>query len=94
MPDRVEQLSFVVEQHPNAREYKDGGWLDGTVAVGGAFRVERDLNPGDRLTVTIASADGEVIASGEVSVVTVGFKPIKLKGFVVGQTRVHKASAA
>ena len=87
----VEQLSFTVVAHPAAAARADGGWLEGSVSVGGAFSVGRDLQQGDELTNMIASADGEVIAGGIVEVQTVSFKPIKVKGFVVGAERVHKA---
>jgi hypothetical protein len=88
------ELSHVVKPHPARVERPDGGWLDGTVAIGGAFNVDRDLQPGDELVVTIAGADGEVLAGGIVEVGPVGFKPVKVRGFVVGETRVHKAKAA
>lgn len=82
-----EQLSFLVRAHPAARD----GWLDATLAVGGAFTVRHDLQPGAELTVSIADADGEVIATGVVAVASVGFVPITNDGDVVGTTRVHKA---
>jgi hypothetical protein len=53
--------------------------------------VARDLQPGSELTVTIAGADGEVIATGVAAVMSVGFVPITSDGDVVGTTRVHKA---
>lgn len=82
-----EQLSFMVHAHPAARE----GWLDATLAVGGAFTVTRDLQPGAELTVSIAGADGEILASGTAAVLSVGFVPITNDGDIVGTTRVHKA---
>lgn len=50
-----------------------------------------DLQPGDELTVTIAGADGEVLASGTAAVLSVGFVPITDSGDIIGTTRVHKA---
>lgn len=58
---------------------------------GGAFTVRHDLQPGAELTVSIADADGEVIATGVAAVASVGFVPITNDGDVVGTTRVHKA---
>lgn len=51
----------------------------------------RDLQPGDELTVQIAGADGEIVATGTAAVTSVGFTPILNDGDVVGTTRVHKA---
>ncbi len=88
---RTTGCTFDVKAHPAATRRPDGGFVDGAIGIGGQFVVERDLQPGDELTVTIASADGEVLAQSVVEVQTVGFKPVKVRGFVVGQTRVHKA---
>lgn len=83
--------SFHVRPHPAATRRPDGGFIDGALSIGGQFGVDRDLDAGDELTVTIASADGEVLAQGVVEVQGVAFKPVKVKGFVIGTTRVHKA---
>jgi len=88
------ELTHHVKPHPAKAKRPDGGWLDGTVAIGGSFVLDVDLQPGDELTVQIANADGEVLTGGVVEVTTVGFKPVKVKGFVVGKTRVHKAKLA
>lgn len=82
-----EQLSFIVHAHPAARE----SWLDATLAVRGAFTVTRDLQPGAELTVSIAGADGEILATGTAAVRSVGFVPITNNGDIVGTTRVHEA---
>lgn len=84
-------LSFHVKPHPRRATRPDGGWLDGTVSVSGAFSLDVDLHAGDELTVMIAGADGEVLAGGTVEIQTVAFKPVRVKGYVVGETRVHKA---
>lgn len=85
-------LSFMVGKHPAAAKRPDGGILEGAVSITGAFPVPCDLNPGDLVTVQIATADGEILTGGVCEVTSVGFKPIKVKGFVIGQTRVHKAT--
>lgn len=87
----AEELTYEVKPHPGRASRPDGGWLDGTISISGAFIVHVDLQAGDELTVMIAGADGEVLAGGTVEVTSVGFKPVKHKGFVVGETRVHKA---
>lgn len=86
-----QQLTFAVCQHPAAARLPSGGWLEGALTVGGELRVERSLQPGDRLTVTVADADGEIVATGEAEIAAVAFTPIKIEGDVVGTTRVHKA---
>lgn len=80
------QLTFEVAPHPEAGEF-----IDGSLKISGTFGCRKDLNPGDELTVQIANADGEVIASGLAEVGPVGFAPIKVKNEVIGTERVHKA---
>ncbi len=84
-------LSFHVRPHPARTGRPDGGWLDGSLSIGGAFVLHTDLHQGDALTVMIAGPDGEVLAGGPIEVQTVGFKPVRVRGFVVGETRVHRA---
>lgn len=84
------QLTFNVDQHPAAKTHDGGGWLDGEVKISGAIGVDRDLQPGDALTVSIANADGEVVASAEVECAGVAFVPIKHDKTVIGTSRVHK----
>lgn len=89
------QLSFRVDQHPDASARTDGGWLDGEVKVAGSFAVDRDLQPGEQFTVQIADADGEIIASGTCSMEGgPSFPAVKLDGKVVGLCRSHKIKVA
>lgn len=90
------QLSLNVEAHPNARQRDDDGvgWIEGTLVVGGKLAVPRDLQPGERLTVRIADADGQLVATGELDVEQVAFPPIKAGGMIVGTERQHKAKVA
>jgi hypothetical protein len=90
----LRQLSFDVAPHPHAAARPDGGWMDGSLKITGAFGVQDDLNPGDEITVTVANADGEVIATGVAEIAGVAFAPIKLDGAVVGTERVHRAKLA
>ncbi len=87
-----QQLSFFVAPHPSAR--LGDGLLDGSLSIGGGFGVRRDLQAGDALTVTVADADGEVIATGLIEVQSVAFRPVRFKGEVVGTERFHTAKAA
>ncbi|MEJ7783193.1 MAG: hypothetical protein WKF96_00220 [Solirubrobacteraceae bacterium] len=84
------QLSFDVRPHPASRR-DDGSppYLQASLKVKGDFHVSRDLQPGDELTVTIADADGEVVASGLSEVGGVSFPLIKEKGHVIGTERAH-----
>ncbi len=94
-PRRVDDgCSYEVRRHPAMGQRPGEGFLDGAISLGGKLPVDRDLQPGDELTVTVCSADGEVLAQSVFEVQTVGFVPVRLKGFVIGQTRVHKAKPA
>lgn len=83
------QLSLNVDRHPHL---PDDGMLMGTLKLGGGFAVPRDLQPGEELTVTVADADGQVIAASRAEVETVAFPPIKDKGVAIGTERRHKAA--
>ncbi len=84
---RTTGCTFDVKAHPAATRRPDGGFVDGAIGIGGQFVVERDLQPGDELTVTIASADAR--AQGKAAVMTdaallfrvvVGLPPVGLNG--------------
>lgn len=90
MNQRTEQLSFHVEPHPQSAD-RGEPWLDGEVKISGGLGVSRDLQPGDMLTISVANADGEVIATEVAEVHTPSFPPIKVKDVVVGTMRSHKA---
>lgn len=64
----------------------------GSIKLGKALTVRRDLNPGDQLTVTVTNAKGEQIAAGLYTVEGIGFAPIKAEGIVMGTERVHGTS--
>lgn len=90
MNEVTPQITLHVDQHPHCRDLPHGGYLDAAVALE-AIDIDRDLQPGDRLTVTVANADGEMIGQAVQEVGPVGFKPMKLEGKTIGQTRAHKA---
>jgi hypothetical protein len=89
--DTAPQLSFNVQPHPRAM-VGDEPWLLGELTAKLAIPVREDLNPGDRLMVNIAGADGELIYSGYLEVESLAFPPLKLEGQTVGTTRLHKAN--
>lgn len=86
------QISFEVRPRPELVE--DGNvFLVASLKLKGELPIKQDLNDGDLLTVQVADADGNVIASGLYEVGLPGFKPIKAKGAgVIGTERVHNAS--
>ena len=93
MPD-TSQLSFDVEPHPNTR-HQDGSVvpLYGELKWSVAVDVDHDLQPGDQVVVTVASADGEVLGTSLGKVEDVAFKTIKEKGRVIAQVREHKVKS-
>lgn len=82
------QLSLDVDPHPRVG---DDGYLTGSLKLAGEFMVTDNLQPGAELTVHIASADGEVIASSVAEVASIAFVPIKADGSIIGTDRVHRA---
>lgn len=86
------QLSFDVHPHPNAvREDNPDGYLTAALKIGGSFFITQDMHPGEELTVTVANADGQVVAQGVAEIGGVGFTPIKDAGRTIGMERQHKA---
>jgi hypothetical protein len=83
------QLTFDVDRHPDL-EGRDA-ILDGTLKIAGDLSVRQDLQPGERITITIGDADGNVISTAEAEIGAVAFVPIKLEGSVIGTDRLHKA---
>jgi hypothetical protein len=84
------QLSLEVRHRPELSE-RDA-FISGSVKLAGDLPVRKDLHAGNRLTVSVADADGTVIASGVFEVGLPNFKDIKAKGAgIIGVERVHKA---
>jgi len=83
------QLSLQIDLHSNLDP--DRAILFGSLKLKGDFRLDRDLNAGDELTVTVATADGEVLTAGRLVCTYPQLKEIKDKGFVVGTERAHTA---
>jgi len=65
--------------------------LVGCLKLKGEMPIRQDLHVGNLLTVQVANADGEVIASGLYEVQIPGFKEIKNSGTPIGVERVHTA---
>jgi hypothetical protein len=90
------QLTFNIAPHPSAAS-RPGGLpvMGASLAIKGALAIEEDLNHGDALTVTIANADGEIIATAQLEVAAPpSFVPIEDKDLgLLGYERAHKAKA-
>lgn len=83
------QLSLEVQAHP---EMDNEPWLVGSLKLKGDVPVRRDLNTGDRLTVQIVDADGQVVGSGIAELDLPKFKHIKGRGVgLIGIERAHTA---
>lgn len=94
MPDSTtaRQLTLDVVPHPELVQLGRDGIVVGTLKIAGEYRLDRDLRAGDELTVTIADADGEVIAHGLARVGPVTLSPIEEKDAgVIGTERAHRA---
>lgn len=89
------QLSLEVRQHPALRERTEADAfiaMEGSLKIKGRFAVGQDLHHGDQVTVTVHSADGEVITQGVAEIGLPGFEPITVQGTLVGLERVHTAA--
>lgn len=84
------QLSFDVRVHP-ALSHMSDPILAGSLKIAGDLHCPRDIQTGDELTVTVATADGEVIAQGVVEAGAPGFRVITDQGSPIGMERVTKA---
>ena len=90
---REPRLTLNVNEVPEAvQERSDGTERElvvGTVKVSGSFRVDRDLDRREEFTVTIADADGLVVATGLAVAGGPKFVDIEDKGRVLGVERQH-----
>lgn len=82
-------LSLEVRHRPELED----PILVGSLKLKGDMPIKQDLHPGAQLTVQVANADGEVIASGIYEVGLPSFKDVKVKGVgPIGTERVHTAT--
>lgn len=81
-------LSLDVDLHPSI---DPDGFLIGSLKVKGGLRCDVDVQAGDRLSVQIANADGQVIASAELRGLYPHFTELKERGHVIGTERVNRA---
>jgi len=92
MPKTDEQLSFDVECHPRARDiHGKPRNLWGRISCKVDVPVGHNLQPGDKLTIVLSDADGQVLNSTIAEVEAIAFEPVKDKRVVIGTERVHKA---
>lgn len=67
-------------------------FLVGALRLSGDMPVKKDLNAGEQVTVQVAGADGDVIASGLFEIGLPAFKYVKMGGVgIIGTERVHTA---
>jgi hypothetical protein len=93
---RAGDLTLDVYPHPEAARRAaddDATYLQAELEGKITVPVHRDYNAGDRLLVTIAGDDGEIIGRRYLEVGRVTFEPIVERNLgVIGTTRVHKAT--
>jgi hypothetical protein len=82
------QLTLEVRHRPNL----ENPILVGSLKLKGEIPIRRDLNAGEQLTVQVADADGEIIATGLFDVGPPQFKDVKMSG--VGVVGMERASVA
>lgn len=89
------QLTLDVLPHREVLERQAQGdptWVQGEIKLTGELDVSQDLNAGERLLVTVADEDGQVITRGYFEVGDIGLVPIRDKDLgVIGTMRTHKA---
>ena len=84
------QLSFDVKPHP-AIAHMSEPILTGSLKITGDLNCPVDVQTGEELTVTVATADGEVIAQAVLEAGAPGFRVITDSGDPIGMERVTKA---
>ncbi len=81
-------LSLHVEPH---KRLGSDPFFWGSLKIKGDLQVDHNLQGGDRLTITVSDADGNVISTALATCGTPSFKDIKEKGTLIGTERVHTA---
>lgn len=82
-------LFHEIDVHPHVRDMGNDPILRAGVKISGDFTVSEIPQNGRAYTVTVANADGEIIASAEVEAGPPAYKNVKLDGEVVGEERIH-----
>jgi hypothetical protein len=85
----VGQLTFEVTPHRDLDDLR----IAGSLKLSGDLRVQRDLNHGDELLVTVTDADGSVLARAQATIsAPPSFVPIEDKDLgLIGYDRAHRA---
>lgn len=84
----LDPLSTEVRQRPSLED----PLLIGSLKLKGELPLKGNLHPGEQLTVQVADADGQVIASAIYEVKPPAFKDVKMAGVgVIGMERAHTA---
>jgi hypothetical protein len=82
------QLTLDVLPH---KDLPPDAVIVGSLKISGEYRVDRDLNAGDRIRVVIQTADGEILDTCEAEVQYATPVPIKVEGTPIGTERKHVA---
>lgn len=92
---RKSRLTTNVKLHPDLQAMVEKGehvFLHGSLEVKVDVGVDRDFNQGEKLLVTIADADGQVVNRAVCEVKPVTFEPLEEATIgVYGTLRRHKA---
>lgn len=88
---QLEGEFFDVQHHPHIVEMGNDPILRPAVKISGDMTLAKILQHGDRVTISVADADGVVIASGEAECGLPSFKPIKFEGEPIGEERITTA---
>lgn len=85
------QLSMEVRPRPELRG--ENPYIVGALKLSGDLHVRKDFHAGERLTVQVADADGNIVTTGIFELGLPGFKDVKMGGHagIIGVERVHTA---
>ena len=84
-----DQLTLDVGMH-SALDARDA-LITGALTIGGNLTCGIDLNAGDEITISVATADGTVIAQGLATCGYPVFREIVDRGEIIGTERCNKA---
>ena len=89
---QLEGEFFEIKHHPHVKDMGNDPILRPAVKIKGDMTLSQVLQHGDRVTVSVANADGEIIASGEAECSLPAFKPITFEGEPIGVERITTAA--
>lgn len=89
---QLEGEFFEIKQHPHVVDMGNDPILRPAVKIKGDMTLSKVLQHGDRVTISVANADGEIVASGEAECSLPAFKPITFEGEPIGVERITTAA--